>query len=365
MSKQRVTVFGDRLKGLQEQAADAMANYTPGGVRVPDGIYVGREACEIRESQSSGKLMNSRSFTVSDGEQAGLNVWDNVVFEGNEVGMQIMRRWVELHGYEWPENDLGLLEQIVNEINEAAPSVRFRVKTIKDKNDDTREYTNVSVLEILEGKPEAAAEAPAEAEAEAPAEEASAEDNAAADDLDSMTREQLKKYVASNAELAGAIRITIRMSDDDLKAAIRAALGTEAEAPAETEAQTEDNADLIAFAASQGVDDVTEDMGRDAIVGALRGYGYQRKELTAEEIKMLTEIGLGANIQGAPPAPAPKATPAPRAAAPATAKAPVRAPAPALRAAAPAAKAPAAKAPVRTAAPAAKAAARPIPPKRK
>jgi hypothetical protein len=182
MSKERVLVFTDRLRGLQQQAADAMANYTPGGVRVPDSIYIGREGAEVKESQSSGKLMVSRSFTISDGEYAGLNAWDNIVFEGNDVGMQILRRWVEMHGYEWPEGDLASMEVIVNEINETAATVRFKVKTTKDRNDDTREYTNVTVLEILAGEATTQAQ---ESSPAAPADESPAEETAA-DDLESM-----------------------------------------------------------------------------------------------------------------------------------------------------------------------------------
>lgn len=161
MAEKKISVFGDKLRGMQDTVNQAMADYKPGGVRVPDGIYTGRESAEMREAKSSGNLMISRQFTIVDGEFKGLNVWDNLVFQGNPIGIQIARRWMEQHGYAWPEEDLAEVETIVNEINEAGALVKFKVKSSANKNDPDRPWINVDVLEILEGGVEAQAEAEA------------------------------------------------------------------------------------------------------------------------------------------------------------------------------------------------------------
>lgn len=288
MSKKKVSVFGDRLRGLQEQAADAMANYTPGGVRVPDSIYLGKETAELRESASSGKLMVARSFVIAEGECAGLSVWDNLVIENNDTGIQICRRWVEMHGYEWPENNLGQIEEIVNEINEKSAMVRFKVKTTKDKNDDTREYTNVSVLSIEDSS----SETPAAEQSETPA----AEQQEERTDLDSMSRSELKRFIKDN-ETCENIRVTVKMTDDEIRDLITDAMGeTQPKEPAEDN-NTEQIDSICTFAASQGVEGVDTSMELDAIVEVLSGYGFVSDEITEEEKELLISIGLEGNIQ--------------------------------------------------------------------
>jgi len=231
---------------MQDTVTQAMSDYKPGGVRVPDGIYTGRESAEMREAKSSGNLMIARQFTIVDGEFKGLNVWDNLVFQDNPVGIQIARRWMEQHGYAWPEEDLAEVEAIVNEINEAGALVKFKAKSTPNKNDPDRPRINVDVLEILEGGVEAQANAETGAEA------------------------------ADEEQVPGG------PSDDD----------------------------LIAFCASQGVADVEEGMERADILAKMSEYTYTEAELTAEEIALLEAVELQDYIAKAAPPPPPKAAPA-------------------------------------------------------
>lgn len=291
MSKKKVSVFGDRLRGLQDQAADAMANYTPGGVRVPDSIYLGKESAELRESASSGKLMVARQFVIAEGECAGLAVWDNLVIENNDTGIQICRRWIEMHGYEWPEEDLGSIEEIVNEINEKASMVRFKVKTTKDKNDDTREYTNVSVLSIEDGSGTEGSEEQPEEQPEEQSDEGV--------DLSSMSRSELKQFIKDN-QACENIRVTVKMTDDEIRDLITDAIADADDENEENEG-TDDNAEQIdaicTFASSQGVEGIDTTMELDAIVEVLSGYGFVSNEITEEEKELLISIGLEGNIQ--------------------------------------------------------------------
>lgn len=314
-------LFTDRLRKMQGQVAKAMETYTPGGVVVPDGVYDAKLTCELREAKESGNLMVSRTFTIAEGEQAGLNVWDNLVIENNDTGVQICRRWVETHGYQWPDEDFAQIEYIVQEINEVAPMVRVRVKTTVSKTDGG-EYTNCTVQKLLDGSETEAPAAVEEAPAEAPAEEApaAASSEVTADELDDMTREQLKALIKADTDMMLAVRVTIKMTDDDIRTAIRefrAAQGSEAPAAEESGL---DKTVLLTFCASQNVAEATEEMEVEQVVEAMSGYAFLRNELTEEEIAMLDAAGLSANIRDPEPAkPAPKAPakPAAKPAAPA------------------------------------------------
>ena len=146
----KISVFADKLRGMQDTVNAAMADYKPGGVRVPEGIYTAKESAELREAKTSGNLMVARQFTVNDGEFKGLNIWDNLVIQNNPTGIQITRRWVEQHGFVWPEEDFAQIEPIVNEINEIGATVKLRLKFTPSQDPD-RPYSNVDVLEVLDG----------------------------------------------------------------------------------------------------------------------------------------------------------------------------------------------------------------------
>lgn len=307
----RTEVFADRLRAMSDQADAAMQTYVPGGARVPDGIYIGKESAELREAQSSGKLMISRTFTIVEGEFTGLNVWDNLVIEDNDIGLQLARRWIELHtsqetgeNYTWPEADLAGLETIINEIAEVGATVKLRVKTTLSKKGDGGEYTNATVQQIL-GVDDAV-------QSEAIPEQAPEQDAAAADDLESMDRNSLKTYIAGNVELASKIKVSIKMTDDAIREAIRAVIG---EPAAAEEVSGVDINDILTFCASQGIAEVNDSMNEGKLVEVMSGYGFTAGELTETEVEMLTALGLENNIQK--PIPAPKPAEAPKPAAPA------------------------------------------------
>lgn len=294
----RTEVFAQRLRAMQEQVSAAMQTYTTGGTRVPDGVYIAREAAEIREARSTGKLMISRTFTVAEGEFTGLNIWDNLMLESeSEVPIQIARRWVELHidpstgsPYVWPEEDLAKLETIVNEISEAAALVKIRVKTTPNRNGDG-EWTNVTVLQLLDASPD---QARPEQEPERAAEPS--DESATSDGLDEMDRTALKAFIAKNRELAAAIRVKPKMTDDDIRSAIREALGNKDSEP-ESEKEAVDVNAILAFCSSQGIDEAKEGMAVEELVEIMSGYGFHADELMEDEVKLLKTLGLEGNIQ--------------------------------------------------------------------
>lgn len=340
MNKGRVSIFKDRLAKMEQQAAAAMADYTPGGVKVPDSIYNARVQAELTEAQSSGNLMIKHIYTVSEGEYKGLKAWDYTVLEKkdengirtlNDRQIQNARRWVESCGYAWPES-IGDLEEVINAINDAAPLARIRLKTdVDEKTKD--EFQHAKILELIaeEGQTEAAAEA--QPAAEEPAAEAQPE----GDELDGMTRAQLKQYIQDNCP--GEIRVTIKTTDDEIRNMIREYYNQQPaaeEQPAEEDAAPEESAvdvnALLTFCASQGITEVEEGMEADAVVEVMKTYQYKKEELTDDEYQMLIGAGITeTNIIAPPPKPTAKPAAAPKPAAPKpaapAAKPPVSAPA--------------------------------------
>jgi hypothetical protein len=245
-----LSAWSERLKAMQEGAKAAMENYNPSAfVQVPDGIYIAKETCELSETKPSDgsdpKMKINRRYTILEGEQANLSIFDGLVIENNETGLHIARRWVEQHGIEWPEDDMAQLEEIISQINQTAPTVKIRSRTTESK-DGTRTFTNVTVSQILEGY-----EASPENIPEDPAQDDLQEDpTAVADDKERL--------------------------------------------------------DLLTFAASQGIDDVNDSMGKDDIAAALAGWQFSDDQITADENALLENIGLAGNIIRKPKPPVKK-----------------------------------------------------------
>ena len=234
-----LSAWADRLTAMQDGAKAAMENYNPSAfVQVPDGVYIAKETCELAETKS-GKLKINRRFTVLEGEQANLSIFDGLVIEGNETGLHIARRWVEMHGIEWPEEDnLKQLEEIVTQINQSAPTVKIRSKSTESQ-DGTMMFTNVTVAQILED------------------------------------------YESSQ----------VQENTDDVQA--------QEEQTAAPDEDAERTA-LLTFAASQGIDDVNDSMNKDDIAAALAGWKFDGDEITPDETELLENIGLAGNITHKP-----------------------------------------------------------------
>ena len=240
-----LSAWSDRLKAMQEGAKAAMENYNPSAfVKVPDGIYIAKETCELSETKpsdgSNPKLRINRRYTILEGEQTNLSIFDGLVIEENEVGLQIARRWIEQHGIEWPEDDIAQVEGIISQINQTAPTVKIRSRTTTSK-DGTREFTNVTVSQILDGY-----------EAEATTPENTSQDPEPEDD------------------------------------------------GADSDAEDQERLDLLTFAASQGIDDVNDSMSKDDIATALAGWRFEDEQITPDERVLLENIGLAGNINNKP-----------------------------------------------------------------
>jgi hypothetical protein len=220
--------------------------------------------------------MISRTFTIIAGEYTGLRIWDHLMLEKkdettgeripNYKGLIAIRRWLERHpGVQYPEDDIGLLEEIVLQINTEAPMVRIKSKTVSYTDGNTSTY--VDILELLGESPDGTPTPEPEPVDEVATEEAAQDDGSSAEEL----------------------------------------------------------AWLIAFAAKQGITEINDGMASEQIVAILLTYQYNASELLKEEQAWLIAMGLPES-QIIQPAPAPKpaapkapkapAAPAPKPAAP-------------------------------------------------
>ena len=304
-SKKSVSIFQKRLNSMRDIATGAMDTYTQDG-SIPEGVFNAREQCELRESKA-GNLMVARTFTVVDGDYKARKIWDNVVLGNNEYGWHNLRRWMEVHGdmlNSWPGNgeDMGIIEENIVAINNAAPLVQIRVKQSVDKTDETKIYTNVTVMQMLEDiKGSVDDNNNNDVDIGVNADIDTIKDNAETTDLESMTRKELKKFIDSNPILDG-IRVTVKMSTYDIREAIRdAMIGTEeakeTEETEETEEVSEYDAEaLLAFCVAQGIDDVNDEMDIQQIVDIMKGYNYKKTDLTQEEVDMLGTLDLKGHI---------------------------------------------------------------------
>lgn len=248
--------FKSRLKKMQEAAKKQMEGYTPGGFQaIPDGDYTMRITATIDETKKPpARLLVSWCFTVAEGDNEGTQGWDRTILEDNKVGLQICRQRIEMLGYEWPEDDLASLQDIIEEITNQAPNASVRVKS---KPDGEYTNTNYRILEVFGSDDQ-----PAQAEEEAPVEE-------------------------EVAETVDEVAV-----DDNQQA-------------------------LLDFCAAQGIDGITSDMTVEEIVGGLKegGITFKKEELSEEELALLEAIEAADLVEApakktlakkAPPAPVKK-----------------------------------------------------------
>jgi hypothetical protein len=150
--------FTNRLKAMDEQ----WKNSGSGFPEIAPGEYTLQiTGAELKESQTSGNLRATFTYTLMDGEQAGETLMDGFTLDGEKpAGMRMLKGLLEKLEMEVPES-MSDVEGILGTVAEAGLTVRALIKKSGD-------FTNVKVQELL-GSAEAVADEDA-AEAD-PAEE--------------------------------------------------------------------------------------------------------------------------------------------------------------------------------------------------
>ena len=235
--------YKDRLAKMTKKMAEQQADYTPGGFQpIPDGTYNFRIKMFIDEWKAKddkpARLYVGVQFIVDGGEHDGRMVNSNCGLE-EKVGSHILRGIIEDLGYEWPADDLGQLEEIVNDITNRAPLVTGTAKTKPQKNNPEYTNTNIRIQDVLELPDGAVA----------------SEDN---DPTDSLGPDD-----------------TFEGKEEDPDAAARSA--------------------LLDYAASQGIDGFTEDHSLSDMVDALKSAELEKvaeDSISDEEKELLKSLDL-------------------------------------------------------------------------
>lgn len=144
-------VLEQKLSKMQANMKQQMEDYSPGGGNfepIPDGDYSINVKVAMQLSKSK-KLMVVWTLVIADGDYRGRKIFDNTVLEGNEgegsvnqAGSHICRERMEILGKEWPEKNLKLLKQTLEEIDSEEPVVNIH---LKQKQSSDGQYTNYSI----------------------------------------------------------------------------------------------------------------------------------------------------------------------------------------------------------------------------
>lgn len=144
--------FADRLGKMQSgfSAAQKQADVQSGDDVMPEGEYVGKVTAKLRESKT-GNLMVNRMFVPTEGDMAGVAVFDNLIIEQPNTSAEMRARrdtlrFLNLCGYKFGQ--VSELEEVLEELTKEAPLVKFRVRHNPSKEGD-RVFTNVDVLEYI------------------------------------------------------------------------------------------------------------------------------------------------------------------------------------------------------------------------
>ena len=287
MAKEKGSKWGGKLKGMQSGWKQSSAQYDSmfGASDIPEDVYVMRlQDCKLGESDGGGVYVK-REHVIVEGEHKGIVVGD-VMMLSTETGPVFVRRWLAMMEVEVPD-DIAELEDLFNELKEAAPVVKARVS--HSVNNDGRQFTNVRIISVL-GDDEAGEE----------------EEEGEEIDLDAMTLKELRAFVKEN-ELE--IEKYLKLSEDKLRSAIEEAMseeeseeGAEEEGAEEEEEEEGADADDIDFDVMEK-DDIMAFIEENEISFKDLGYAnkLKLKKASIEELrtKLQELVGEGEEEEGA------------------------------------------------------------------
>lgn len=313
-----MSTFKDRLEKMGP-AWETGKDKLPG---VPDGIYTMKlQKCELAEAQSSGNLMVKREHVVVDGEFTGTVTKDNLMLEGTENGPYYVSKFIELMGYEAP-NDPKEIEETLLAIQTDAPCYIAEVKV-------NGEYRNVRIKELVETGDSQAVETPTPAAAPkpAPAKKGASKALPVAKKAvsDGVAEGTEVTFINEDVEMTGTIKRTaaeegspdqyIVESGEDLFQLERSdfTIADQNQDAVEAAAAGEDASELKAFAGAHGLEGITDDSTYDEAKEIITSYEYKKEELTTEEVTLLEGLGATIKVPAAKPKPTPKPLPAPAA----------------------------------------------------
>jgi len=269
--------FKKRLNGMQKAWATGKDS-APG---VPGASYTMQlQSAKVRESKSSKKLMIVREHLVVEGEYQGEVVRDNMMLE-TDKGPFYAAKWIRQMGYDVPD-DMSDLEEVLSAMSDANPIYSAEVTKSGD-------FTNANVDELLQEEAEMTTTADDAGEGAEPTAEAAegaegAEEGWSVGDVASFSDDDGNEYAGQITQIDEGEEEAHVDVDGEVYAVPLSELSAE-----------EEDAELVgllAFASAQGVESVTDEMGKEAVIEALNEYEWKEAEITADEAALLTATGV-------------------------------------------------------------------------
>ncbi len=316
------------------------------GESLPEGEYNGRQTeCKFYHNKEKQTLSIINEFTVVSGELVGRTQTDFMQLS-NEIGLSFAMDYVDKMGYEIPETPSDWVE-LVETIKKLVPAVKFQI--VMNTTKDGRVFSNLRVIERLDDSEVAnvdkvienvvdKAEPKVEVTTDTidlnlmsrkelkkyrtekgyeikvttkmsddelrdairklePVVEEEEEDDDTGDKFDTMSRKELKKY---RTQKGYDIKVTTKMTDNELRNAVREYEATDKSDKAIEKLSDGSNeidnlkVDILAMAANNNLDDLTDSMDVNELKQKLATYQVPKDEIEPEEIELITKLGLEA-----------------------------------------------------------------------
>lgn len=308
----------DRLNSIRDQFKTAKAQYDQrfGGVKIDEGEYVGcLQRCELSVRRSDDATVISTEYRISGGKFDGYVAFDQMNLD-NEWGKIFAIRFVEVAGYQFPEQEdpafakklISTLSAIAKDANEFKIEVRqngdFTNVIPKElisggafvKEDEPESKEEVEDTKVVEKITTATTSSKARKRNE-PVEEEKEKPVSKIPNFDKLDRTELKKFVRENGL---DIRVTAKLTDEDLRKGIKQAMGVDEEEKADEKDVPSDDQlkeSLLVLCKAQGVTEVKSSMSLDDMIDIIEGYEMKRDELEDDEIELLETLQLSGCIK--------------------------------------------------------------------
>ena len=286
--------FDSELEAMNSAWSEA-----PESNDLPEGVYTMTiQSAEIKRTKTSGKLRATFQYVVSEGEHEGASQYDGFMLDGESpVGMSVLKQLISKLGYEVPA-DFSEVNDVLSEITNSNPIVSAQIVRKGD-------FTNVRVVELLDGAPEGDEPAEDDEEEVEDADESNdAGDDESGDSDDSEEQKELAVGDKVSLEVEGSIYIgtisKIRRdgtmdveTDEEVFEEVDPALLT----PEDTDESNDEDADedkelktAIELATAHDIEGIDDDTTKKKAFKILGEAEWDRSELTDEEIEFLTEV---------------------------------------------------------------------------
>jgi hypothetical protein len=318
----------ERLAQMQDGFQKAKAQYDQkfGGLKIDPGEYKGKlSRCSLDVRKSDDNVVLSVEYTILEGKFKGFTTFDQMNLN-NEWGRLFAIRFIELSGFEFPEN-VSLLDATVKEVAKQAGIYLIVAKqngdfmniTPKQMIDsDENETTEVKEVPEVEEVKEVVKSAKSrervsisqpvkKIEKEVAKKEVAKKEEKELDESEELTIDTLKamdrkelKQVITARDIE--FRVTTKHSDDDIRDAICLNLGLNSNLPEEERedvpSDEELKLELLVFCKSHKIKSVNKDMDLDSMINALELHRFDRDSLEEDEIKLLTMLAIEECIEG-------------------------------------------------------------------